>query len=118
MINRSKRWSVSTALLAVAIAANAAAPAQPTSDVADDVFYHFMPIAWRDSDNDTYRFGDMIGKRHNVVIRFCLIFPRLGVCPMKNPALPRAGFSRSTRSLYVALGRCRLHYWQTWLRDS
>ncbi|MCP4250741.1 MAG: hypothetical protein GY778_27200 [bacterium] len=27
----------------------------------DDVFYHFMPIAWRDSDNDTYRFGDFGG---------------------------------------------------------
>ncbi len=30
-------------------------------DVADDVFYMFMPIAWRDSDNDTYRFGDIGG---------------------------------------------------------
>ncbi len=29
--------------------------------VADDVFYHFMPIAWRDSNNDTYRFGDFGG---------------------------------------------------------
>ena len=30
-------------------------------DPRDDVFYHFMPIAWRDSDNDTYRFGDFGG---------------------------------------------------------
>ncbi len=29
--------------------------------VADDIFYQFMPIAWRDSDNDTYRFGDFGG---------------------------------------------------------
>ena len=30
-------------------------------EAVDDVFYHFMPIAWRDSDNDTYRFGDFGG---------------------------------------------------------
>lgn len=30
-------------------------------DPADEVFYHFMPIAWRDSNNDTYRFGDFGG---------------------------------------------------------
>jgi alpha-amylase len=29
--------------------------------VADDVFYMYMPIAWRDSDADTYRFGDFGG---------------------------------------------------------
>src|SRR5512141_2239889 len=29
--------------------------------VADDVFYQFMPIAWRDSDNDASRFGDFGG---------------------------------------------------------
>ncbi len=28
---------------------------------ADEVFYHFMPIAWRDSDNDPNRFGDFDG---------------------------------------------------------
>jgi glycosidase len=27
----------------------------------DDVIYHFMPIAWRDSDNDANRFGDFNG---------------------------------------------------------
>ena len=30
-------------------------------EVADDVFYMYMPIAWRDSDSDTYRFGDFGG---------------------------------------------------------
>ncbi len=30
-------------------------------EVEDDIFYHFMPIAWRDSDNDTFRFGDFDG---------------------------------------------------------
>ncbi len=29
--------------------------------VVDDVFYHFMPIAWRDSDGDSFRFGDFDG---------------------------------------------------------
>src|SRR5690242_5643234 len=27
----------------------------------DDVFYQFMPIAWRDSNNDAQRFGDFDG---------------------------------------------------------
>jgi glycosidase len=30
-------------------------------DIADEVFYHYMPICWRDADNDTYRFGDFGG---------------------------------------------------------
>lgn len=33
----------------------------PSSAVADDVFYSFMPIAWRDSNNDLYRYGDFGG---------------------------------------------------------
>lgn len=41
------------------------APASPAhaagQDVADDVFYQFMPIAWRDSDGDASRFGDFGG---------------------------------------------------------
>jgi alpha-amylase len=44
----------------VVLAATALSVAQP-SPVADDIFYHFMPIAWRDSDNDTYHFGDFGG---------------------------------------------------------
>ena len=30
-------------------------------DVADEIFYHFMPICWRDSDGDS---GDFLGQRH------------------------------------------------------
>lgn len=30
-------------------------------DARDEVFYQFMPIAWRDSDNDAQRFGDFGG---------------------------------------------------------
>ncbi|MFH0982301.1 MAG: alpha-amylase family glycosyl hydrolase [Planctomycetota bacterium] len=30
-------------------------------DVADDIFYVFMPIAWRDANGDAYRFGDFGG---------------------------------------------------------
>ncbi|MCC6350026.1 MAG: alpha-glucosidase C-terminal domain-containing protein [Candidatus Eisenbacteria bacterium] len=54
-------------LLAAALPALAAGPdragAAPLAgrDVRDDVFYQFMPIAWRDSDNDASRFGDFGG---------------------------------------------------------
>ena len=58
------RW-VGVALLEATgwLQAAGAAPAAPLNGrpVADDVFYAFMPIAWRDSDNDTYRFGDFGG---------------------------------------------------------
>lgn len=54
--------SIARCVLALALAAGAAlpSPAQPL-DVSDDIFYHFMPISWRDSDNDQYRFGDFNG---------------------------------------------------------
>lgn len=49
-------------LLAVLLAAM---PALATpfvdSPLADEVMYHFMPIAWRDSDGDPQRFGDFGG---------------------------------------------------------
>jgi len=48
-------------LLLVCFATSAAAATLDTRDPLDDVFYHFMPIAWRDSDNDAYRFGDFGG---------------------------------------------------------
>ena len=38
-----------------------ASPAPAQNDVSEDVFYQFMPIAWRDSDNDASRFGDFDG---------------------------------------------------------
>lgn len=31
------------------------------ASAVDDVFYHFMPIAWRDGDGDSFRFGDFDG---------------------------------------------------------
>lgn len=46
------------ALLAGAAPASAAPRFRP---VADDVFYMYMPIAWRDSDGDAARFGDFGG---------------------------------------------------------
>lgn len=49
-------------VLSVALVAVMAASAELTSpDCQDDVFYHFMPIAWRDSNNDSYRYGDFGG---------------------------------------------------------
>lgn len=50
-------------LLAALIVLPDLAPAFPpaTRDVRDEVFYQFMPIAWRDSNNDAQRFGDFGG---------------------------------------------------------
>lgn len=36
-------------------------PATPPIPLADEVLYQFMPIAWRDSDNDELRYGDFGG---------------------------------------------------------
>ncbi len=51
------------AAMLVAASGTASAVAQPRveRDIRDDVLYHFMPIAWRDSDGDTHRFGDFGG---------------------------------------------------------
>lgn len=57
---RTHRPLIVAALLAVA-AWPALATRSYALDVTDDVFYQFMPIAWRDSNNDTYRFGDFNG---------------------------------------------------------
>lgn len=48
---------------AIAIATLAlASPSAPAQiDPRSEVFYHIMPIAWRDSDNDAQRFGDFQG---------------------------------------------------------
>jgi len=51
-------WAVTACL---GIAANLPAAPLDGRDAIDDVLYHFMPIAWRDSDGDTYRFGDFNG---------------------------------------------------------
>lgn len=50
-------------LLAALIVLPDLAPAFPPAprDVRDEVFYQFMPIAWRDSNNDAQRFGDFGG---------------------------------------------------------
>lgn len=50
-------------LLAALLAPPGASLAEPLvgRDPRDDVFYQFMPIAWRDSDNDPQRFGDFGG---------------------------------------------------------
>ena len=37
------------------------APTLAAGPAADEVFYSYMPIAWRDSNSDTYRFGDFGG---------------------------------------------------------
>ncbi len=53
--------SFGSPILAAGIAALVATPVLAQPDLRDEIFYHFMPIAWRDSDNDTNRFGDFGG---------------------------------------------------------
>jgi glycosidase len=49
-------------LFALTFLSPGASPARAANqDVADEIFYHFMPIAWRDSNNDASRFGDFGG---------------------------------------------------------
>ncbi len=48
-------------VLAVLLSGPAAAAPLNGRPVEDDVFYMYMPLAWRDSDSDTYRFGDFGG---------------------------------------------------------
>jgi len=52
--------TVVTALVVAVFLLASLAPAA-ANDAADEVFYHFMPIAWRDSDGDPDRFGDFGG---------------------------------------------------------
>ena len=47
--------------LALILSAPASVARSFPGDVADEVFYQFMPIAWRDSNGDAYRFGDFGG---------------------------------------------------------
>jgi glycosidase len=46
---------------AAALIATSAGETRAQLDVSADVIYHIMPIAWRDSDGDTHRFGDFGG---------------------------------------------------------
>ncbi len=48
-------------LAAFAISASATAAPLDNRAPVDDIFYQFMPIAWRDSDSDSARFGDFGG---------------------------------------------------------
>ena len=65
MTDATRPSSAVPAALALALAAPAALGANPFADQpkADDVFYHIMPIAWRDGNDDPNRFGDLIGVR-------------------------------------------------------
>ncbi|MBI5835941.1 MAG: DUF3459 domain-containing protein [Candidatus Eisenbacteria bacterium] len=58
----SRRRPILLALCAmVMLLSQPSTPARAARDVADDIFYSYMPIAWRDSDNDASRFGDFGG---------------------------------------------------------
>lgn len=57
-------------------------------DVADDIFYQFMPISWRDSDNDQYRYGDFNGMTASLDY-----LESLGVTAVwMNPIFPSAAY--------------------------
>ncbi len=49
------------AILLAALAETSLAQPRVDRDIRDDILYHYMPIAWRDSDNDAYRYGDFGG---------------------------------------------------------
>ncbi|MEZ4647653.1 MAG: alpha-amylase family glycosyl hydrolase [Candidatus Eisenbacteria bacterium] len=64
------------------------ADASAQASIQDDVFYHFMPIAWRDSDNDTVRFGDFSGMTASLDY-----LEDLGVTAVwMNPVFPTAAY--------------------------
>ena len=57
-----RRFAMAAALALLAAGAFLPADAAPRfRPVRDDVFYMYMPIAWRDSDADPWRFGDFGG---------------------------------------------------------
>ena len=58
-----RRLSISLVFSLVACGPGPAASAEPLDgrEAVDDVFYQFMPIAWRDSNSDASRFGDFGG---------------------------------------------------------
>ncbi|MDX2115138.1 MAG: alpha-amylase family glycosyl hydrolase [Planctomycetota bacterium] len=58
------------------------------SPVSDEIFYHFMPIAWRDSNNDASRFGDFQGMTDSLDY-----LQSLGVTAVwMNPIFPSAAY--------------------------
>src|SRR5438876_8869933 len=60
----------------------------PPRPFADDVLYLFMPIAWRDSDNDAQRFGDFGGMTASLDY-----LQNLGVTAVwMNPIFPSAAY--------------------------
>jgi len=60
----SRPWMLALVMaIVVTVSSIDSAVAQPLNGrpIEDDIFYHFMPIGWRDSDNDAQRFGDFNG---------------------------------------------------------
>ncbi|MGH7245017.1 MAG: alpha-amylase family glycosyl hydrolase [Phycisphaerales bacterium] len=78
--------AIASSIILVALAP-IAAHADPL-DVSDDIFYQFMPIAWRDSDNDQYRYGDFNGMTASLDY-----LQSLGVTAVwMNPIFPSAAY--------------------------
>lgn len=60
---RQRGWRTAVLLTAACVVgcSRANAGGVPARPVTDEIFYQFMPIAWRDSNNDPQRFGDFDG---------------------------------------------------------
>ncbi len=84
---------IAAGLAALVTIALAAPPARAQIDPRGEVFYHFMPIAWRDSDNDSAlgvvrRFGDFQG-----MIDSLPYLQSLGITAVwMNPIFPSAAY--------------------------
>lgn len=57
----SRRGFAGAIALPALLAGVLASPSAASPDVSNEVFYHFMPIAWRDGNGDSSRFGDFAG---------------------------------------------------------
>lgn len=83
---------IAAVFVAVATALAACLPAIARdpfdSPISDEIFYHIMPIAWRDSDNDASRFGDFQGMTDSLDY-----LQSLGVTSVwMNPIFPSAAY--------------------------
>jgi glycosidase len=80
--------ATAAAALSLCLALPALARDPFDSPISDEVFYHIMPIAWRDSDNDSSRFGDFQGMTDSLDY-----LEGLGVTAVwMNPIFPSAAY--------------------------
>jgi alpha-amylase len=87
-IRGARRAWIALLAFSAGIAGSAAAAPLNGRTPVDDIFYQFMPIAWRDSDNDAARFGDFGGMTASLDY-----LEELGVTAVwMNPIFPSPGY--------------------------